>query len=181
MKGCWLLTGEFGSGKTTFCRELVAGARQRGWTMTGLLSEGVFERGEKIGILAKDIFTEKERPLARHHVLGNAHHALKQIPAPPTGIVLGKWVFDPLTVRWGNDVLTRRKAVGLFVVDELGPLEFRRGEGWASALGAIGSSFYRLAVVVVRPSLVDFAKEQFKVAGVIEPDFPVKEMFKPVS
>jgi nucleoside-triphosphatase THEP1 len=40
------------------------------------------------------------------------------------------------------------------IVDEIGPLELLRGEGWIEAMSVLRANDYRLAVVVVRPALV---------------------------
>ena len=40
-------------------------------------------------------------------------------------------------------------------MDEIGPLELDRGRGWVNALDVLCAGQFGLAVVVVRPSLVD--------------------------
>ncbi len=42
----------------------------------------------------------------------------------------------------------------LLIVDELGPLEFERNEGWPAGLAAIDSAAYKVGVVVIRPELL---------------------------
>jgi hypothetical protein len=68
---------------------------------------------------------------------------------------LGQWLFDPTVVDWGNQVLQSRQPCDLFIIDELGPLEFFRGEGWISAFDALRQVRYRLGVVVIRPECID--------------------------
>jgi hypothetical protein len=43
-------------------------------------------------------------------------------------------------------------------VDELGPLEIVRGQGWQKAFNVLNRGDFRLALVVVRPELVDQAR-----------------------
>ncbi len=55
----------------------------------------------------------------------------------------------------------------LLVVDELGPVEFRLSSGWVSALDVIKSKQYRLALVVIRPGLLELAEGIFQPAQII--------------
>jgi nucleoside-triphosphatase THEP1 len=150
----WVLTGERGIGKTTHCRTLVEQARAAGWDVAGLLSPAIFENGVKTGILAQDLRTSESRPFASLSTF---------VPQSTTfTLSLGQWVFDPTVVDWGNQVLQSRQPCDLFIVDELGPLEFFRGEGWVNAFDALRQVSYRLGVVVIRPECIDaFAKMGF--------------------
>jgi hypothetical protein len=47
-------------------------------------------------------------------------------------------------------------------------LEFERGEGWQAGLAAIDAGDYRLGVVVIRPELLDQARQRWPAARVIE-------------
>ncbi len=149
----WVLTGERGAGKTTHCRALVEQARAAGWDVAGLLSLAIFKGGVKTGILTQDLRTGEARPLA---VLAT------QPPLTTHHLPLGQWHFDPSVIAWGNQILESRQPCDLFIVDELGPLEFFRGEGWVSAFDALRQVHYRLTVIVIRPECIDaFAKMGF--------------------
>ena len=52
-------------------------------------------------------------------------------------------------------------------MDEIGPLEMDRGEGWTNALEVLRLGEYRLAVAVVRPSLVDAVRAAVGVSGTV--------------
>ena len=47
------------------------------------------------------------------------------------------------------------------MIDELGPLEFRGEGGFLAGFQAIAAQQYRLALVVVRPELIDIARERW--------------------
>jgi nucleoside-triphosphatase len=148
-----VLTGKRGAGKTTFCSALVEQASVAGWDVAGLLSPAVFENGIKTGILVEDLRTSESRSLA---VLTT------QSPVTNYQLPLGQWLFDPTVVDWGNQILQSRQSCDLFIIDELGPLEFFRGEGWVDAFDALRQVRYRLGVVVIRPECIDaFAKMGF--------------------
>ena len=168
----YLITAPRGAGKTTFCRVLADQARAAGWDVAGILSPPVFENGIKTGILAQDLRTGESRPLA---VLATQSPTLA--PDASAGVTnyhlpLGQWLFDPTVIAWGNQVLQSRQPCDLFIVDELGPLELIRGEGWSNALAALRQSTYRVGVVVIRPECVDdFSKLGFS--------FQVRELLNP--
>ena len=150
----WVLTGGRGVGKTSHCRALVEQACASGWDVAGLLSPAVFENGVKTGILTQDLRTSEARPLAMLSRLN--------VKRSTFNLELGQWLFDPTVVDWGNQILQSRQPCDLFIIDELGPLEFFRGEGWVNAFDALRQVRYRLGVVVIRPECIDaFAKMGF--------------------
>jgi len=147
----YLLTAPRGAGKTTFCHTLADKLRAAGWDVAGLLSPAVFEDGIKTGIDAQDLRTGESRPLARLST-----HNLQ--PATFT-LQLGQWLFDPSAFNWGNQILETSLPCGLLIVDEIGPLELYRGNGWVSALETLRQPHYRLGIVVIRPECIgDFSK-----------------------
>jgi len=151
----WVLTGERGIGKTTHCRTLVEQARAAGWDVAGLLSPAVFENGIKTGILAENLRTGETHPLA---IAASAFNS----PLSTFHLSLGTWLFDPSVIAWGNQILQSRLPCDLFIIDELGPLEFFRGEGWDNAFEDLRQVRYRPGVVVIRPECFDaFAKMGF--------------------
>jgi nucleoside-triphosphatase len=145
----WLLTGQRGAGKTTFCRALAAQARTQGWDAAGLLSPAVFEGKRKTGISIEDVRTGETRPLA------------SSMSQPAFDLQLGDWYFDRSSLAWGNRILENSLPCDLLIVDELGPLELRRKIGWQAALDILhrshgrshGQVQFRLALVVIRPEL----------------------------
>ena len=58
------------------------------------------------------------------------------------------------------------------VIDELGPLEFLRGEGWMAGFEAVNSGEYRVALLVIRPSLLKEALSRWQVSRIINLDDP---------
>lgn len=136
-----VVTGPSGSGKTALCQRLVRSALRRGVSVRGILSPARWAGGVKVGIDARDLSTGEQRRLAE---------ASDEAGGPTTF----KWRFHSDTLAWGMDVLRRSAPGDLLVIDELGPLELVRGEGWAGALDILRAGDYRQAVVVVRPELV---------------------------
>ena len=137
-----LLMAPSGRGKTTACQRAVELARSRGLRVGGLLSPPVVHDGVKTAITLRDVGTGRERVLARAHQAGD-------------GPRVGDWTFDPASVTWGNQVLASLAPCDLLVIDEIGPLELELGQGLMNALGVLRRGAYRLALVTMRPRLVE--------------------------
>jgi nucleoside-triphosphatase len=154
-----IVTGERGAGKTAFCARLIELARAAGQQIAGVLSPAVFEHGEKIGIDVIDLRTNERRRLADR--FDPAHHG----PHTP------RWSFHAEVLAWGDAAFSAASPCDLLGVDELGWLEFERGEGWPAGLAAIDARDarnYRWGVVVIRPELLGVARQRWPSARVIE-------------
>jgi nucleoside-triphosphatase THEP1 len=156
-----LITGHSGAGKTTWCRQWAESVRADGWRVGGLLSPPVMAGTQKVAIDLIDLHTGERRQLAQ----------LWQKTSNPSGISTGEWLFDPAVLTWGNDVLSKLTAVltavDLLIIDELGPLEFERGQGLQAAFDLIETGCYRMAGVVIRPSLLPQAQQHWPGAEII--------------
>ena len=96
-------------------------ARQRDRHCAGLLSPAHFEGTRKVGIDLLDLGTGISRPLA-------------EADDRPSALRTLAYRFNADTLEWGAAVLNRATPCDLLLVDELGPLELKRGEGWVNAL-----------------------------------------------
>jgi iron complex transport system ATP-binding protein len=150
-----LVTGLSGAGKTTWCSRLATLAAETGMEVSGILSPGIYKGGRKIGIGAKDLNTGEERQLAR---LRDSEDAELATP---------RWTFDLDTLKWANTALATSPTADLLIIDELGPLEFLRGEGLISGLDRIDTGNYRVACVVIRSSLLPKALQRWPSALVV--------------
>lgn len=152
-----LITGLSGAGKTTWCSGLVEQARVRDLEVCGLLSPAVFEDGRKTGIDLVDLSSGERRRLAK--LRGDE----------VTGVGTSKWDLDPEVMAWGDSVLAREPDCDLLLIDELGPLEFFRKEGFLHGVELIDKKRYRSAFVVVRSSLLPFAQQRWPFAHIVIP------------
>jgi nucleoside-triphosphatase len=132
-----ILTGERGVGKSTVCREAIALAQAKRYTVGGVLT--------------------LSRPTGALDVLDLRSGYVRRLTVGPDvspAVIQGRFRFNPETIAWGNAALARATPCHLLVVDELGPLEIERGGGWARALDVLRDASFKLAIVVVRPELV---------------------------
>ena len=151
-----ILTGPRGAGKTTLCARFIDQAREAGWCVAGVLSPARFVDGEKTGIDMVDLTSNERRELA-----------MRSFTASSEIRTIG-YAFDPQAMGWGNEILSENRNCDLLVVDELGPLELRRHQGWQAGLIALDRGKYRLALAVVRPELLGDAQLRWPEAEVIE-------------
>lgn len=160
-----LLTGPSGSGKTTYCLELVSLAVTHSIDLNGLVSPPIFDGDFKIGIDLADIASGEKRRLAHHrnYLKGN-------LPAKISGPATDDWQFDNHVFVWGNKVLERSNGYALFILDELGPLEFNRNQGLISGLQHINIKRYHLGVIVVRPALLTQARTRWPWGELVQTD-----------
>lgn len=141
-----LITGGRRAGKSTLLLALRQAALSAGWTIGGMLSIARFEGGEKVGIDVMDAATGQTQALATVS------------PQPGGPIHTGQYTFDADGLAAGLRYAQAGCAADLFIVDELGPLELVRGEGWAPALPLLRGRLFGAALVVVRPTLVAEAR-----------------------
>lgn len=137
-----LLTGDSGVGKTTLCARVAATLRARGVDVAGVVTLPRYADGEKIGMDLADVRTGARIALAERAPRG-------------AGTADLKWKFDPTVLARGAHILRAATPCDWLIVDELGPLELIHVAGWTVALDILRAGNYRVALVVVRPSLVE--------------------------
>lgn len=131
-----ILTGGRGVGKTTVCHRVVALARRRGYECRGILT--VARQG------VRDVL----------NVHSGGRRRLTTASGEERVVTQGRFQFDPQTLSWGNEILSQARPCHLLVIDEIGPLEMERGQGWVSAFDVLQAGQYALALLVVRPELI---------------------------
>lgn len=150
-----VVTGLSGVGKTTWCSEVIDLARQKGLEVKGILSPGIFYGSRKTGIEILDLSSGKRRQLAKLH---DGDSGTLSTP---------RWAFDPQTIAWANQILKSSSGSDLLVIDEMGPLEFIKNEGLVAAFELLASEKYKVALVVVRSSLLPKMLEKWPDALVV--------------
>jgi nucleoside-triphosphatase THEP1 len=143
-----IITGESGVGKTTVCQALIELARQRNLHVEGVISPAIIIDGMKTGILVENAATGEQRKLACLNKTFSQE-----------GLQTSHWLFNSDAMAWGSQILDQSGDCDLLVVDELGPLELERQQGWVEGITAIDRMNYRMAVVVIRPELIKRAKD----------------------
>jgi len=141
-----ILTGARGVGKSTACNRTVWRARAAGWSCRGLVTLSRLG-GDRRDVM--DVHSGQIRRLTRRE----------------GGVRQGRFVFDTGVLAWGARRLGRVPACDLLVVDELGPLELERGQGWAVALDTLRRGAFRSALVVVRPELLRELERQLRASA----------------
>jgi nucleoside-triphosphatase THEP1 len=147
-----LLTGEKKIGKSTLCRKVCDWVRARGYKPAGIVCPALYDSDKrKRGFMAEDVRT------GRQWVLGTRERKL-------SGQVYGPYTFSRSGLQRAVHTLKRapKKGYDLLVLDEVGPLEMERGEGFRSALDMLKGQKYVNLLIVVRPSLIEEVKTLFE-------------------
>lgn len=140
-----LLAGQRGVGKTTTCQRLVEIASRQGYRVSGVLAPALFDQsGAKVGFEAVDVGSGERRILAR---------ADSDLGGPR----IGRYSFDLTSLSWACDLLQRAFATGcdLLIVDEIGPLELERDQGFVTILRHLQRKTPCHTLLVVRNELLN--------------------------
>lgn len=162
-----IVSGWRGSGKTTLCRQVIAAAEHAGWQTAGVLSPAEFKDGQKSAILIENITTGECRQMAYWPLVGQRPEAVCTEENPYDPDWKPHWIFDKEKMAWGEEILAAVTDCDLLVIDEMGPFELARGEGWVSGLRLLDAGDYRLALVVIRPELIEQARQRWPQADVV--------------
>ena len=136
-----VITGQRGAGKSRCCFELLEKAAVEGLTAAGFISPAVYTRGKKTAFYTMDVRTREQRRCG----IRSVQH---------TGTA-GCWEMDNDVLAWGNELLRNSCPCDVLFIDELGPLEFDKGEGYTEAFHVLKSGAYGKAYVVIRPECLE--------------------------
>jgi molybdopterin-guanine dinucleotide biosynthesis protein A len=155
-----LVTGERGSGKTTWCREYIDRGRESGLSVGGILCPGLEQQGQRVGSNAVDLLTDQDVPFAR----------LSRNESSGEGEEVGDYTISRDGILFARAAIKRaiENRCDLVVIDEVGPLELS-GKGLMPAVEFALASATNV-LIVVRSSLKEalqkrFAKYEFVVVA----------------
>jgi nucleoside-triphosphatase THEP1 len=141
-RSVFILTGETGSGKTTFLLDLVEELKGNGFSIAGFAALSVPEDGPSGSFKILDLVSGKILPLASR-TFAEGWEKSGNFYFNPEGIQMGKNILeDPLITN--ND---------LIVADEIGPFELE-GKIWADPLNGLLGRLSCSILLVVRDRLV---------------------------
>ena len=138
-----IVTGERNIGKSTLCHKVCSAGQAQGYTCTGIIT--LRSPTGQLDVL--DVRSGEQRQLTTSITTAQS-------------LVQGRFTFDAQTISWGNQILTAAVPCDLLIVDELGPIEFVRGQGWMTAFDVLAHRDYAVALVVIRAELLARAQEK---------------------
>ena len=157
-RSVFIITGETGSGKTTFLLKLIEELRGKALSIAGFAALSVPGDGPSGSFNILDLASGKILPLASRRFT-EGWEKVGKFYFNPEGILMGKKILeDPVIIN--ND---------LIVVDEIGPFELE-GEIWADSITRILTRQCCSILLVVREQLVAQVAQQWslKDAMIIE-------------
>lgn len=137
-----LITGDKGEGKTSLAEATVRNLQTRGYSVAGILAQGLWNDGTRAGFDIVDIATGQRAPLAR--------------AGETSDVMFGHFAFLPEGLRVGREALSPEKLAraDVIVIDEVGRWELENG-GWATQLDALMSVPPKPTILVTRDQFAD--------------------------
>jgi len=138
----FIITGDPGSGKTSFLSELILSLRKRKITMTGFLSPSFLSGNQGHSYKIQNIETGERLPLSSRKFTAG-------------WIRIGNFFFNPEALLAGNRILNNPgfNDYNLIIIDEVGPFELN-DKIWADSISKILSLSNGYMIWVVRKNLV---------------------------
>lgn len=141
------IVGDIGGGKTTAATRIIEMARESGICVSGILSHRTVSRGERVGYEITDVSTQITAPWL---ILDQEMPDIGPFRIVDSGAALAKRAL-------ANGLRTEH---GIFVIDEIGPLEFR-GQGHNWALDRLNTCKAEHILLVARRQVTDRLPERW--------------------
>lgn len=147
-----IITGEQGSGKTTFLQEMIVGWNKQGLRTAGILAEGFWKNYERDYFELIDL-KSNARLLYCQREPKDGWEKLRHFYINPDGQKFGEAALDPEYLQ-DSDII---------VIDEVGPFELK-GKGWEKSIDAVLEQLPGKTMIwVVRMSLLDDISKHFNI------------------
>lgn len=154
-KKIYIITGGVETGKTRWFESFINFLDAENKAYAGLICPGIWDSGQKLGIDAVLLPNKIKINLAMRKE-NNEVGFLK------------KWNFRDAAISEINEHFSNLPKNEFLFVDEIGPLEIERGEGFTKALEILKIGEFEKAFVVVRRHLIEAAKKVFSPTSEIE-------------
>jgi nucleoside-triphosphatase THEP1 len=147
----YIISGEPGSGKTTFALRLVKMLDQEGIVPKGIISPGLLVGRQKIGYHVLDISTGMTAELARRGM--------------ESDVVTGNFGFNEAGLDFGKRALVNSDTLDsdCVIIDEIGPLEVNGG-GWADSFEWILDNYDKKIIITARMRIIGAVKKKWDIA-----------------
>ena len=147
----FIITGEVGSGKTTFIQDLVITLNQNRINVSGIYAPRVFENG---AITGYDIV----------NINNGAREKFLRVEGDNSLQKVGRYKIFPEGLAFGLQALTPddKAAKDFIIIDEVGPLELQ-DKGWAARACDLLDNNDCCILIVVRQSIVDQVIEKWHI------------------
>ena len=145
-----IITGEIGSGKTSFLKEIIAAIKSRGIETKGFLSLARFDGKMQTGYDLLNIADSNKLDFIREKASEGA-------------VKFRKFYFSREGIDVGNDILLSYKenVSAALIIDEIGPWELEGG-GWAESLNKLVALSRYNMIWVVRKEILDDVIKKWK-------------------
>lgn len=146
-----VITGERGSGKSTYLTELSKKLVEKNISVGGFIAKGHIKEGERSGFSIVDIHSHKEMILSSIDDIGK--------------IKTGKFYFNEGALDFGKEITSKEyiKNDKFVIIDEIGPLELKN-QGWSEVVEHIFESPNQIQIWAVRKNLIKTVLRRFAIS-----------------
>jgi len=144
----FIITGKQGEGKTTALLQLVDHLKKAGIAVAGFVAQGEWEKGLRTQFFLNDINSDTKKLLCKS--------------VPGKGFEqIGRFYFNPETIRCGEKLIENAKPGDLIVIDEIGMFELK-GKVWGTILKKKLMEGVNPLIISARSQFLDTITEHFK-------------------
>lgn len=147
----FIITGEQGSGKTTFLTDVVNGLKKSKVSVGGILAEGYWKNDQRDRFDLVNQATNEKVVFCQREVV-EGWEKIRHFYINPEGQQFGENALEIDNL--GN--------VDVIVVDEIGPFELK-GKGWAEPVNQILSKTSIVKLLVIRKALLEEIVKNFRI------------------
>ena len=144
-----VISGPRDIGKTIFCEQIIDIYKSEKVEIKGVISPGIFLNNQKSSISIVDIESRESKIFATKNPSWYPNFSVK------------KWIFIEDSIVWANRKLTHAVPTDLLIIDELGYLELLDRKGLTNGILAVDSGKYKVALIVIRPELIQAAQARW--------------------
>ncbi|MEA3451168.1 MAG: nucleoside-triphosphatase [Bacteroidota bacterium] len=135
-----IITGEKGSGKSTFVEKLYNNLKNKNIPISGFIAQGTVKNNKRSGFHIKNLSSDEEMLLASTEKIGK--------------IKIGKFFFKQEAFDFGEEIINSNfETSSIFIIDEIGHLELKN-KGWNNIQEKILNNSSRNQIWTVRKKLV---------------------------
>jgi nucleoside-triphosphatase len=149
MQPVFIISGKQGGGKTTTLTRVVNFLKKKDFNIYGFVAPGEWEDGKRTKFFIRDIQSESQKILCQN---SDAEGFEKY----------GRFYFDPETIFFGEQLVSKSRTGDLIVLDEIGRFELN-GHVWSQLLKKLIKKSENPLLITVRGEFLTSVIQEFEI------------------
>jgi len=149
----FIITGQQGSGKTTFLSELISHLKAEGISVGGFIAHGFWKDNIRDGFELEDLQTGEKIVLSQSEPVAKWKK-------------FRRFYFNPEGFKFGEKILSQERSenMDLIAIDEIGPFELE-GKGWRKAIDNLIQETNKPMIWVCRKNILSEIIAEFNLCS----------------